>query len=97
MPGDPVKRKVIGNKFLVTLPFKWRSAFNLRTGDVVDLHFDEPGAPLIIVPSGRELTEIQRGLIELLITMPSADKIEAVMNQLGWMRSAYQELLNVST
>lgn len=78
-------RKITGDKFVITLPQPWREANGLVPGNYVEALFRETGdsGPMVIVPHGLELSDLQNGLISALLDGPSPEKAKELAEKLG--------------
>lgn len=78
-------RKITGDKFVVTLPQPWREANGLVPGNYVITSFREAGGsgPMVVVPQGLELSELEEGLIIALLDGPSPEMAEGLANKLS--------------
>lgn len=65
------ERKVQGAQWYVTLPKEWRNSdgHNIKKGDTLDAYFN-PESVLIFNPQGREMSPLERGLVDVLIGLP---------------------------
>ena len=69
------ERKVQGAQWYVTLPKEWRNSdgHNIKKGDTLDAYFN-PESVLIFNPQGREMSPIERSLVDVLIGLPKLGK-----------------------
>ena len=65
------ERKVQGAQWYVTLPKEWRNSdgHDIKKGDTLDAYFN-PESVLIFNPQGREMSSLERGLVDVLIGLP---------------------------
>jgi len=66
-------RKATGKKYTTTIPFGWRQSHGMKPGDTIDIYYGEGGV-LMQNPVSRPLSEIERALIQLLMSVPKIQK-----------------------
>lgn len=64
-------RKVQGAQWYITIPREWRDSegHDVKRGDTLEAHF-EPKSVLVLNPQGREMSVIERSLVDVLIGLP---------------------------
>lgn len=86
MPLTTRDRKAQGLKFLFTLPRDWREAHNMMPGQILTVHY-KGASPLVMVPKGTPLSQLEESLIAFLIEGPSSIKMKDLKTQLDTLFS----------
>lgn len=75
-------RKITSDKFTITLPKDWRDSHNLTPKNALTPFYQE-GSPLILIPSGTELDDLEAQLITLLVKYNAIKDSKQLAEDLG--------------
>ena len=76
-------RKVQGEQWYITLPSEWRNGHGVKKGDTLTATF-EPDSVMILNPEGREFSDLEGKLVNLLVNLPGlVDTRELIENLRG--------------
>jgi len=62
-------RKVQGEQWYITLPSEWRNGHGVKKGDTLTATF-EPDSVMILNPEGREFSDLEEKLVNILVNLP---------------------------
>jgi bifunctional DNA-binding transcriptional regulator/antitoxin component of YhaV-PrlF toxin-antitoxin module len=74
-------RKITGKKFTLTVPLNWRNSHKLKPGDTLDVYYGEGGV-IIQSPTGKEISDVEKALIQLLVCYPEIRKSKELAQML---------------
>lgn len=75
-------RKITSDKFTITLPKEWRDSHGLTPKMALTPYYQE-GSPLVLIPSGTELDELEVQLITLLVKYKGIKDSHRLAKELG--------------
>lgn len=75
-------RKITSDKFTITLPKEWRDSHGLTPKNALTPYYQE-GSPLVLIPSGTELDELEVQLITLLVKYKGIKDSHRLAKELG--------------
>jgi len=86
-------RKITGDKFVITLPQTWRELHSLSPGQyVTTLYREGEAGPMVIIPKGLKLDQLQTGLIAALLDSPSKLEVKKLSQQLKQLANQLDEI-----
>ena len=86
-------RKITGDKFVITLPQAWREMHSLSPGQyVTTLYREGEAGPMVVIPKGVELDQLQRGLVLALLDSPSKPEVKILSRQLKQLAAQLDKL-----
>jgi len=86
-------RKITGDKFVITLPQAWREMHGLSPGQyVTTLYREGEAGPMVIIPKGIKLDQLQTGLIAALLDSPSKLEVKKLSQQLKQLAIQLDEI-----
>ena len=86
-------RKITGDKFVITLPQTWRELYGLSPGQyITTLYREGEAGPMVIIPKGIELGELQKGLVLALLDVPSTLQTQELSQQLKQLAAQLDQI-----
>ena len=84
-------RKVQGEQWYITLPSEWRNGHGVKKGDTLTATF-EPDSVMILNPEGREFSDLEEKLVNILVNLPGLvdtreliDNLREIVDQLDFV------------